>query len=148
LTQQNWTGAPLRDLVEGATAAYRSQDQDRFEIDGPNVRVPPRAALALALAIHELCTNASKYGALSQEKGRVKLLWSVQKGRRLHIRWSEHGGPPVEPPTRRGFGSRLIERGLASDLGGEISIDFLSKGVVCTIDAPLEVKEKGEAVHA
>jgi two-component sensor histidine kinase len=96
-------------------------------------------ALALAMALHELATNAVKYGALSNKSGTVAIAWSVSNGAtppRLSLSWTEAGGPPVAPPGRRGFGSRLIERSLAQDLDGRVEIAFAATGVVCTVDAP------------
>jgi two-component sensor histidine kinase len=97
-------------------------------------------ALALAMALQELATNAVKYGALSNDKGTVRITWSVRNGAvppRLALRWSETEGPRVKPPQRRGFGSRLIERSLAQDLDGTVHIDFAPHGVECTVDAPI-----------
>jgi len=104
------------------------------------VRLPPRMALALAMALQELATNAVKYGALSNEAGEVRIQWALDRTKVppcLHLRWQEGGGPPVKVPTRRGFGTRLIERSLALDLDGDVQIDFAPGGVVCTVDAPL-----------
>ena len=97
-------------------------------------------ALSLAMALQELATNAVKYGALSNAAGQIAITWSVDPSTsppRLHLRWEESGGPPVPPPTRRGFGSQLIERSLSQDLGGEVRMTFALGGVVCTVDAPL-----------
>jgi two-component sensor histidine kinase/CheY-like chemotaxis protein len=140
LTLENWEGASLLNVIADSIAPYRDQEWERFEIEGPDVSVPAKYALALAMALHELCTNAVKYGALSNEKGHVRIEWNVSAGngsRQLTIRWTEVGGPPVRPPSRRGFGSRLIELGLKRDLGGNVEIDFASTGVNCTIEAPL-----------
>jgi PAS domain S-box-containing protein len=141
LTREKWEGAPLADIVERAIAPYRGEGEARFSVKGPNIRVSPRMSLALAMALHELCTNAVKYGALSNDKGKVSFAWSVSKGRPapvLKLLWREWGGPPVTPPSRKGFGSRLIERGLAGDLGGEVKLAYAKSGVTCTITAPLE----------
>lgn len=89
------------------------------------------------MALHELCTNAMKYGALSNEAGRVDVEWSRSAGPRLRLAWRERGGPTVLPPQRRGFGSRLLERSLALDLDGEVQLSFELSGLVCLIDAPL-----------
>jgi two-component sensor histidine kinase len=96
-------------------------------------------ALALAMALQELATNAVKHGALSNALGEIRLTWNVDHDEpaRLHLRWEESGGPLIQAPTRRGFGSRLIERSLAHDLGGTARIAFPSTGVVCIVDAPL-----------
>jgi two-component sensor histidine kinase len=93
------------------------------------------------MALHELATNAVKYGALSNEKGRVAITWQTLQepnGRRLRLEWSEKDGPPVVPPRRKGFGSRLIERGLAQELGGEVKIEYDPQGVWCEINANLD----------
>ena len=112
--------------------------RDRFEIGGPDVRVIPRMAL-LTLALHELATNAAKYGALSVPTGRIAVLWQVRPGEPPHLifRWQERGGPLVSPPTQKGFGSRLIERSLALELAGEVKITYDPAGVVCEVCAPL-----------
>jgi PAS domain S-box-containing protein len=140
LTREKWEGAFLADIVERAVAPYCGEGRDRFVIEGPAIRVSPRRALALAMALHELCTNAVKYGALSNDEGKVTIAWSVsnrEAAPKLEMRWSEKDGPPVVPPSRKGFGSRLIERGLASDLGGEVKIAFAETGLTCVIVAPL-----------
>jgi two-component sensor histidine kinase len=91
------------------------------------------------MALHELCTNAIKYGALSAESGRIALEWTRSNGAapRLRIVWTEKDGPPVSPPKNRGFGSRLVERMLAQDLDGEVVMDFRPEGLFCSIDAPM-----------
>jgi two-component sensor histidine kinase len=106
---------------------------------GPDLRLPARAAVSLSLALHELCTNAVKYGALSNETGRIQVTWDVIDGRgdRLCLVWQEQGGPPVHPPQARGFGSRMIERALAAELGGKVELHFLPEGLRCVIEAPL-----------
>jgi two-component sensor histidine kinase len=135
LTARNWEGASLARVVADATE-YLAGEQGRFAIRGEEVLLAPRPALALALAFHELGTNAAKYGALSAEGGRVSISWH-REGSLLRIEWRESGGPPVAPPERRGFGSRLIERGLAADLGGRAELAFGPEGLVCTIEAGL-----------
>jgi two-component sensor histidine kinase len=135
LTAQNWEGASLARVVADATE-YLAGEQGRFEVEGEEVLLAPRPALALALAFHELGTNAAKYGALRAEDGTVSISWRCESGS-LRIEWRERGGPPVAAPEKRGFGSRLIERGLAADLGGRASLDFAPDGLVCTIEAGL-----------
>ena len=141
LTEERWEGASLADIVSRTLAVHATDG--RFVSHGPHVRLPPKAAVPLAMTLHELATNAVKYGALSNEKGHVEIDWSLDNTdpthRKLKLRWAESGGPPVTPPNRRGFGSRLVEHGLAQDIGGEARIDFADSGVVCTIDVPLEV---------
>ncbi|MFL6861365.1 MAG: HWE histidine kinase domain-containing protein [Allosphingosinicella sp.] len=135
LTEQNWGGAPLETVVRDATEPLGGR-QGRFAVSGEPLWLTPRAALALALALHELGTNAAKYGALSAEGGTVSLAWRTT-GERLLIEWKEQGGPKVAPPARRGFGTRLIEHGLGADLGGSAHLAFEADGLRCTIDAAL-----------
>jgi PAS domain S-box-containing protein len=136
LTRESWGGAALADIVQEALAPYRDHRHDRLHAHGPPVWLPPRHALAFAMVLHELCTNAVKYGALSAQEGEVAIDWSVSAdGLRLH--WVESGGPAVSPPTRRGFGSRLIERGLRHEIGGRVALLFAPSGLTCTIEAPL-----------
>jgi PAS domain S-box-containing protein len=135
LTEENWGGASLERVVEDATE-HLAGGSARFDIAGEPLRLAPRAALALAMALHELGTNAAKYGALSVEGGRVSIAWSVD-GDRVRLQWRESGGPPVATPTRRGFGSRLIERGLEADLGGGAALHFDPAGLHCEIQASL-----------
>ena len=138
LTRENWQGASLREIVEGAAEPYAGPG-GRFRIEGDNIRLNPQTALALAMALQELATNAVKYGALTDPAGTVEISWSTssQSPRRLQLRWAERGGPTVRPPERRGFGSRLIERSLAVDLGGDVRLSFNPDGVVCTVEALL-----------
>ena len=140
LTRENWEGANLRAVVTQAVDPYRGDRVERFRTSGPQVRLSPRMALALSMALQELATNAVKYGALSREKGLVAIEWTVRPGAEpaLRLTWTESGGPRVVAPRRRGFGSRLIERSLAHDLNGTVVIDFDPQGVVCTIEAPIE----------
>jgi PAS domain S-box-containing protein len=141
LTRENWERVRLRDIVDQAVEPYSNQREDRLHIEGPEIRLPPRVALALAMALQELATNAVKYGALSNETGEIRITWSVSLvSSPPHVRmiWEEKGGPTVAPPKRRGFGSRLIERSLASDLGGRVNIEFAASGVVCTLEAPFD----------
>jgi PAS domain S-box-containing protein len=144
LTDARWSGARLEEIAAQAAEPYGA---DRFRIDGPPVILPPRTAIAMALAFHELATNAAKYGALSNADGEVELTWGITAEpdlRRLHLTWRETGGPPVAPPTRRGFGSRLIQRGLAAEFVGEVRMDFQSAGLICQVDAALPAPEPGD----
>lgn len=141
LTQEQWEGADLDDVVAEAIAPYSSDlPASRFRVVGPLVRLQPKAVLALSMALHELATNAVKHGALSNGTGNVEITWRLAPGdpQRFQLRWAETGGPPVETPRRRGFGSRLIEQGLAHDLAGEVRLAFARAGLVYTIDAPLK----------
>jgi two-component sensor histidine kinase len=108
---------------------------------GPKVPLSPRLAVVLSMIMHEIATNAAKYGALSNDTGIVTLDWEVseQEGKpKLRLMWSESGGPPVVAPIQRGFGSRLIERSARDQLGGEATVDFLPRGVVYTVTCTLE----------
>jgi PAS domain S-box-containing protein len=135
LTRSNWEGAELRDLVLAVVAAHCSE---RVAIAGPPLHLPPKLAVTLALVLHELCTNAAKYGALSAAGGRVSVTWASDE-ERLSLRWDESGGPNVAAPSRRGFGTRMIERALASEAGGKAKLEFRPEGVVCEIEASLAV---------
>ena len=132
LTRESWEGAELSEIVALAVLPYASAGPDRIFVDGPSVRLSPRGALAIAMALQELATNAAKYGALSTALGRLGIHW-VRDGDHVSLRWEEREGPPVGPPLRRGFGSRLIERSLSAELGGKAAIEFAPTGVVCTI---------------
>ncbi|HEX8365719.1 MAG TPA: HWE histidine kinase domain-containing protein [Allosphingosinicella sp.] len=139
LTGRNWEAAALRQVVESAGTGCGA-DRHRVTIDGEDVELSPRTAVSIAMALHELCTNAVKYGALSSDAGSVAISWTIAgagRERRLRLCWTEQGGPPVSPPQRRGFGSRMIERGLAAELGGTVELDFRVEGVRCVVDAPL-----------
>lgn len=135
LAKESWQSALLRDLVWSAVGPHKPPVDSRFQVAGPDIDIQPKAAVALSMAIHELCTNAAKYGALSGDSGKVSIQWSADNDRFV-FRWSESGGPPVAPPRRKGFGSLMIERALA-DRDAQVIIDYRPEGVVCTIDTPL-----------
>ncbi|MFE1603139.1 PAS domain-containing protein [Methylobacterium sp. ID0610] len=119
----------------------RAEVADRVDAAGPVIEIGARAALSLALMLHELTTNATKYGALSVPEGRVRLTWDLAEGAEgpdLCLLWEERGGPPVTPPDRKGFGSRLIERGLTGQVGGTLSLAYEPAGVICRARAPLQ----------
>lgn len=140
LTRESWQGAELADVARAAAAPHQERDGERFDIHGPAFLLDPRRAVALSMALHELCTNAVKYGALSVPEGRVGIHWEwVGEGPDgvLEMTWREQGGPQVREPTRRGFGSRLVERGLKYDLGGESVLAFEPTGVTCRISMPV-----------
>jgi PAS domain S-box-containing protein len=139
MTMRNWDGATIAELVSLTVEAHQGTKR-RFLAAGPDIRLPTKAALSVSMALHELATNAIKYGALSNETGQVSIDWRILdgiEGRCLTLRWRESGGPPVEPPARKGFGSRLIERGLAAELSGVAQMDYDRSGLVCTVEAPL-----------
>jgi two-component sensor histidine kinase len=144
LTQSVWEGADLKEILEETLEPYL----DRTVLAGPQVALTPNAALALSMVFHELGTNAVKYGALSLPEGTVTVVWHVDPGalHRLTLHWEERGGPPVSPPARKGFGSRLIAASLKSDLAGEARVDYRPSGLVCvlTLSLPRTGKEEAE----
>jgi len=130
LTARSWTGASLRDVAERALNAFSPA---RVSLSGPDVEISPRQALALSMALHELATNATKYGALSSPDGKVVVRWDLDEGS-LQLDWRESGGPPVD----KGFGSRLLERLLVSDLGARIQLDYDPSGLHFSLSATLQ----------
>jgi two-component sensor histidine kinase/integral membrane sensor domain MASE1 len=137
LTAQRWEGADLSELVTQAMAPFLNGQS--LEISGPSVWLGSSRALGMAMALHELGTNAAKYGALSVAGGRVSVAWSLD-GDEVRLTWQEADGPPVTPPQRRGFGSRLIEKGLARELNGEVELRFEPQGVRCELRFKLEAE--------
>lgn len=152
LTRENWTGSLLQDVARQALEPFGiSGDRARsFTLLGEAVHLTPRLTLSLGMAFHELATNATKYGALSGEAGRITITWRVNGSddrRRLHIRWQEEDGPPVVPPARKGFGSRLIERWLGPQLEGRATLSFAATGVVCEIEILLPQEDAATPVE-
>jgi PAS domain S-box-containing protein len=137
LTQSSWEGAFLNDVLDVELAPYGGSGEPRYELKGPRVYLPSQAVLSLGLVSHELATNAAKYGAFSRPEGRVRISWT-QDRLGLRIEWIEWGGPPVAVPTRRGFGSRLIERSIKNDLGGEFLPEFRPEGFRAIVNLPAE----------
>jgi PAS domain S-box-containing protein len=133
LTQQNWEAAGIGRILEVATAPHHT---GRLTLAGPAVDLEPKTAVAVGLAAHELATNAVKHGALSMPEGRVDVCWTADDGV-LRLTWRESGGPPVTAPVQRGFGSRLLEQGLAEELAGSVTLDFRPEGLVCAVVAKL-----------
>ncbi|MET3889158.1 PAS domain S-box-containing protein [Bosea sp. OAE506] len=146
LTREEWQSATIAEIVASATESFDIPGSRRFRIGGPYLSLPPRAAMAMVLALHELATNAVKYGALSVPEGHVFIDWQiVRHGSRpmIEFRWQEAGGPPVSGrPSRRGFGTRLIEKVLAAELGGTGDLQYRASGVVFTLVAPLPDQDK------
>ena len=141
LSQEKWTGSELKDVIARAVQPFLPNAPERIRMNGPAVPLSPRLAVVLSMIVHEIATNAAKYGALSNETGRVTLEWEVIADTPkpwLRLIWTEIGGPPVTEPVRRGFGSRLIERSARDQLGGEATVDFLPRGVVCTVTCTLD----------
>jgi PAS domain S-box-containing protein len=132
--KSRWTGAELGSLVKQELSPY-SRD-GRTQIDGPSVMLKPDLAQAIGVALHELATNAAKYGALSLAEGRVRVEWSCAADRQLVLRWTEAGGPPVNPPTRKGFGTRMIETMIRGHKGGDARLNWRAEGLACEIILP------------
>ena len=139
LTRTRWGNASIIEVIEGATAAHCA-GVGRISMNGPKMDLGAKAVLAITLALHELCTNAAKYGALSNDTGTVTIDWSVTGGAadsRFRLNWIERGGPPVSQPEKKGFGSRLIADSIGADLRGEAKLAFDPQGVTWVLDAPL-----------
>ncbi len=138
LSHQNWEGVDLGTLIDSALEPFVvSGEAARIAIDGPNIRLSPKATLALGIAFHELASNAVKNGAFSNDVGKIQVAWTTETqptGERLKLSWRETDGPVVVPPANKGFGSQVIERGLAHELEGKVTLAYLSRGVECTID--------------
>ncbi len=140
LFESNWATASLSTIIRAILAPHAARDPNRIRARGPEVKLRAKPALALGLALHELGTNAAKYGALSNKDGHVKIAWtfaSVPQGREFRLRWRERNGPLILPPSRTGFGSRLIQRNLAAEFHGTVELEYEPDGLVCTICAPV-----------
>ncbi|MBL8771301.1 MAG: PAS domain S-box protein [Phenylobacterium sp.] len=141
LMEHNWAGADLTDLVERALAPFTTGEDARFSVEGPPLRLSVHQAVSLSLVLHELATNAVKHGSLSRRGGRVSVHWNQaldeQGGRRMSFLWAESGGPAVQPPSRRGFGSRLLERSFPQGSGGEVKVEYAEEGVRCAVSLRL-----------
>jgi PAS domain S-box-containing protein len=133
LAQSRWAGADLQVMVTDELSPYLGNGDARAEISGPSLMLDPDPAQAMAMALHELGTNAAKYGALSTPQGRVKVEWQLQPGGRLRLQWIETGGPPVAPPRRQGFGTRVMQRMVCGQCNGDIDFDWRREGLVCVI---------------
>ena len=142
LARGAWSGAPLRDIIDNELTPYRNDNPDRVQLRGDDLTLLPKQALAVSMAVHELATNATKYGSLSVSTGQVCVEWETRAtatGPRLHLQWTESKGPIVKKPKRRGFGSRLIADGLPYELDGEVTLTFARSGVICVLDVPLDI---------
>lgn len=143
LGRGSWDAVPLRDVLDRILQPWGlgGDAPPRITLGGEDARLHAKAALSLALVFHELAANASTHGALSVAEGQVDIGWRIEitpGETRLHLRWQESGGPLVAPPSRKGFGSRLIERGLAQDIGGEVRVTYEQSGLICQIVMPLK----------
>jgi two-component sensor histidine kinase len=137
LLQARWSSADLGKIVRGATEAFENPDVPKFTVTGPDVRVTSGAVIAIAMTLNELCTNTTKFGALSVPAGRVEIAWTLDsRTQRLHLRWAEKDGPAVRAPEKRSFGTRLIET-LGKQLKGEVHLRYEPSGLVYEFDVPL-----------
>jgi PAS domain S-box-containing protein len=137
LVKSRWIGAELSSIAAQELAPYLGTDQARAQIDGPLVLLVPNTAQAVAVILHELATNAAKYGSLSVPKGQVEVTWSRATDGRLILHWTESGGPPAKKPTREGFGTSVIQRMIREQLKGEMHLDWRAEGLACEIVLPL-----------
>jgi two-component sensor histidine kinase/CheY-like chemotaxis protein len=135
LMQVSWSNASLAHTFSGATEPYDSQGARRFHFNGPDIRITSGAVIALAMTLNELCTNTTKFGALSTPAGRVELAWTIDD-KRLRLTWTERGGPPVDPPKRRSFGTRMMES-LGQQLNGHVKLSYEPSGFIYSLDVPL-----------
>jgi light-regulated signal transduction histidine kinase (bacteriophytochrome) len=127
----------MTDIVCAAMRPNDDAQRSRTSVDVGSIQVSPRTALALAMALHELATNAAKYGALTTADGRVSIQWAADGAEHIRLDWQESNGPPVHPPVRRGFGSRLLQSGLAVELGTSAELEYAPAGLNCEIRAPV-----------
>jgi PAS domain S-box-containing protein len=153
LLESQWSGASLKAMVERELEPYRREGGPKVTIKGSDVLLPPQCTSILAMTLHELATNAVKYGALSQNTGQLNVAWKTQRGNRLLLVWEEKGAPMVPKPTaRKGFGSQLIDQGIRHNLGGETKTEFRKAGLYVELNVPLkpsnEPRAKPDAVHA
>lgn len=136
ITADNWGPASLRSLIAAEAAAYLGGRGERVHLAGPEVLIEPEAFTTIALVVHEMITNSAKYGALSDQRGRVDIAAAFTSDGSLSLRWTERSGPPVSPPTRRGFGSTVIERSIRHDLKGAATVDYAPSGLVAHFTIP------------
>jgi two-component sensor histidine kinase len=137
LLQARWSSANLAHIVQGSTEPFDSQGEGKFSIKGPAIKITSGAVISLAMTLNELCTNATKFGALLVPAGRIEIAWNIdEKNERLHLTWTETGGPAVHAPTRQSFGTRLVET-LGKQLNGRVEMTYAPKGFVYALDVPL-----------
>jgi two-component sensor histidine kinase len=137
LSQRDWNDAPLREVATSELAPYLDPDDPHAELDGPDISLSPNDALSLGLALHELATNAAKYGALSNASGHVSIKWRLLSDTVAEVDWQESGGPPVQEPSRRGFGLDLIEKVVSHELKATVELNFAETGVHCRLKVPV-----------
>jgi two-component sensor histidine kinase len=137
LSESRGRGADLARLVADELAAFHAPGQERATWSGPAVTLPPTAIQSMVMVLHELAANATKYGALSVDEGRVAIDWSRGEDGALRLRWSESGGPPVAPPSHRGTGTGIIMVSIRSQLGGEVAFTWRPEGLLCELVVPM-----------
>jgi two-component system CheB/CheR fusion protein len=141
LTRRNWASSDLGELIEASAAGFAPKGDGRVRVGGPSVALRPDATITFAMSLHELGTNSLKYGALSVPEGRVDVSWTVEPstdGARVCFEWRETGGPPVARPSRQGFGTRLLERGIARELDGTAQLDYRKEGLSFRLEFPFD----------
>ena len=137
LLQARWASADLATVVRRAVEAFDSPNKPKFSISGPEIRITSGAVIAVAMMLNELCTNTTKFGALSVPDGRVDIIWTLDaQTQRLHLTWTEKNGPPAHPPERRSFGTRLIQT-LGKQLKGDAQLTYEPAGFACVFDVPI-----------
>jgi two-component sensor histidine kinase len=137
LMQVSWANASLTHTLSSATEPYDGQGGRRFHFNGPDIRITSGAVIALAMTFNELCTNTTKFGALSVATGRVEVAWTIDESKqRLRLVWTERGGPAVKPPTRRSFGTRMMES-IGQQLKGQVQLAYEPDGFIYSLDVPL-----------
>jgi two-component sensor histidine kinase len=137
LTQSDWGTTLIGAVVDAELAPYRQTDEHRITIEGPDIPLAPNDALSLGLAVHELATNAAKYGALTKPGGEVSVVWNLATPRLVRLEWRERGGPPVKATRGRGFGTDLIEKIVANELDNPVNLTFGEEGVTCSLMIPV-----------
>ncbi len=150
LTEANWSSVDLHDLIK-SVAISPFASEERFIVEGPPIRLPAKLALPFTLSLHELCTNAAKYGALSRTEGRVSLSWGYATdpgGGKFYLRWAEVGGPMVTPPAHEGFGSRVMKNAFSSEFGGSSSIEYRPEGLIYELILPADQIAARKALSA
>ena len=134
LSEEKWESAEVGEIVDSVLATHATEDRGRLQVSGPAVRLAPSPAVMLSMVLHELATNAAKYGALTSTSGRIAVEWQTLAGRCFRLTWKETGGPSTQPPERKGFGSLLIEQAFVSQVGGSASLEYTPEGVVCVLE--------------
>jgi two-component sensor histidine kinase len=145
LNQGHWESVSLRQILTSELSPFiQEAENPRFSLDGEDIRLTPGQAIVLGMAFHELAANAAKYGALSAPTGRLDVSWGIEDaaGKRLRLKWVESGGPAVKPPSRRGFGTYLLENALPHETSGEVTLEYAPKGVRCAFSMPVILSGK------